>query len=110
MQRKDDRLVYCQTWQELDLIIMVVEVDVPRSQPVASHKLLVSGGALILDVAGQHALQAHAYALNVLDGTPALMTEEIETDDAVRVDVGVYWYGAVGFLLEHDFGRLCLQY
>jgi hypothetical protein len=98
--------VYRQTLHELDLVIVVVEVDVPRSQSVALHELLVSGWSLILHVAGQHALQAHADALDVLDRAPALVTEEIETDDSVRIDVGVYRYGAVGFLLEDHFRRL----
>lgn len=88
---------------------MVVEVDVSGSQPVALHEVLVSRWSLVLDVAGQHALQAHADALDVLDRTPTLMTEEIEADDAVRVYVGVHWYGAVVFLLEYHLGGFCSE-
>lgn len=97
----------CRQTKTLHFIIVVEKVNVSGSQTVASHKLLVSRWSLVLNVAGQHALQAHADALDVLDWTPALVAEEIEADDAIRVDVGVYRYRAVVFLLEHHFRRLC---
>jgi hypothetical protein len=41
-------------------------------------------------------LYAHANTLNVLDGTPALLTEEIETDYAIGIDVWVHGDGTIG--------------
>lgn len=62
---------------------MIVEIDVSGSPSIAGHELRISFRTLVLGVAGQHALQGHAYALDVLDGAPALGAEEIEADDAV---------------------------
>lgn len=90
----------------LDFVIVVVEIDVPRPQSVAPDEFLVSGRALILGVARQHALQGHAHALNILHWAPSLLTQQVQTDDAVRVDVGVYRYWSVGLLDEGHFRRL----
>lgn len=79
-----------------DLIVVVIEVDVPGPQPIALHEFIVARRSLILRVASQHALQAHTNALDVLYGTPALLTKQIEAYDAIRVDVRMYWYGSVG--------------
>lgn len=84
----------------------------------------VPGRSLVLRVAGQHALQAHADALDVLHRTPAGGAEEVEADDAVAVDVWMHGDGAGrrgrgrgkgrgggggggggGAGDEHDFGR-----
>jgi hypothetical protein len=56
-------------------VIMVVEVDVSRAKPVSSHKLVVARWSLVFGVARQHALNAHAYALDVLDRAPTLGAE-----------------------------------
>lgn len=86
---------------------MVVELDVLWSEAVPADKVLVPLRALVLGVPRQHALQAHADALDVLHRTPSLLAEKVEADDAVRVDVRVDRDWAVGKLDEDDFGRLC---
>lgn len=88
-----------------DLVIVIVEIDVPRPQSIAPDEFLVPGRALVFGVARQHALQGHAHALNVLHRAPSLLAQEVETDDAVRVDVGVYRYWPVGLLDEGHFRR-----
>lgn len=89
-----------------DGVIVIVEVDVSGSLPVTAHELFVAGGPLVLGIAGQHALDAHADTLNVLHWTPSLLAEKIQADDAVGVDVGVHRDWTVGQLHKHDFGRL----
>lgn len=76
--------------------VVVVEVDVPGPQPVPPHKLLVAGRALVLGVAREHALYAHADTLDILHGAPALLAEEVEADEAVGVYVGMDRDRAVG--------------
>lgn len=85
---------------------MVVEIDIPWPQSIAPDKVLVTRRAFILGVARQHALQGHAHALDILHWTPSLLAQEVETDDAVRVDVGMYGYWSLGLLNECDFGWL----
>jgi hypothetical protein len=77
---------------------MIIEINIPRSSPVISHKLLISLRSFILRVPRQHALQAHAYA--------ALLAEQVKTDDAVRVDVWVHGYWSVGAEEEGYFWGL----
>ena len=69
---------------------MVEKVNVFRPQAVGFHKLLVPWRPLVLGVAREHALQAHANALNILYWAPALLAEEVQADDAVAVDVRVH--------------------
>lgn len=68
-------------------IILVDKPNIPRPRCVPSDKLLIARWPLIFGVTGQHALETHAYRLDVLDRRPALRAEQIETDDAVGVDV-----------------------
>lgn len=75
---------------------MVVEIDVPGPQAVASDELFVARRPLILGIARQHALETHADTLDVLYRAPSLLSQEIEADDAVRVDVRMYGYGSIG--------------
>ena len=89
---------------------MVVEINVPRPQSIAPDEFLVTRRAFVLGVARQHALQGHAHALNILHRAPPLLTQEVETDDAVRVDVGMYRYWSVGLLNEGHFRRLWVNY
>ena len=86
---------------------MVVEVYVPWPQAVPPDELLVAWRSLVLGVPCQHALQAHAHALDVLHGAPALLAEEVEADDAVGVDVGVHRDRSVGQVDEGYLGRFC---
>lgn len=89
----------------LHSIIVVEELDVAGSQSVASDKVFVSRRPLVLVVARQHALDAHAHAGDALDGAPALLAEQVEADDAVGVDVGMHGDRAIGLLVEGDLGR-----
>jgi hypothetical protein len=83
------------------------EADIPWTLGVVLDKVLVARRPLLLRVAGQHTLQADADALDVVDGAPALAVEEVETYDAVGVDVWVPgdWVGVVAD--EDDFGSFC---
>lgn len=84
---------------------MVVEVNVSWSEAVAPHKLVITSGSLILLVSGQHALYAHADTLYVLYGTPALVSEKIQADNAVGVYVGMHWDRSLGCFHERDLRR-----
>ena len=90
------------------VVIVIIEINVLWPQAVGAHKLLVARRPLVLCVTRQHALQAHTDALDVLDGAPALLAEQVETDDAVGVDVRVDWDRAVGKLDKDDFWGFCL--
>ena len=90
---------------QLHGIIVIVEVDVPRSCAVHTHKLIIALGPFPLGVARQHALDAHAHALHILHRRPALCAQEIQTYIAVRVDVRVDGYGPRLRLLEDHFWR-----
>jgi hypothetical protein len=52
-------------------------------------KLLIPGRPLLLCVARQHALQTDTHALDIVDWAPALLVQQVQTDDAVGVDVRV---------------------
>src|SRR5438105_7008455 len=70
--------------------IVVVEIDVPRAQSISPHKVLIAWRPLVLGVSCQHALNAHAYTLDVLDWAPSLASQQIKANYAVRVYVWVY--------------------
>ena len=84
---------------------MVVEINVFRTESIGAYKLIISGWALVLRITRQHALDAHADALDVLYGAPSLLAKEVEADDAVRVDVRVNGDGSVGESHEDHLGR-----
>ena len=75
---------------------MVKKLDIAGSQLVASYKVLVTRRALVLVVARQHALDAHADTLDALDRAPALLAKQVEADDAVGVYVRVHRDWTVG--------------
>lgn len=85
---------------------MIVKINVLRPQLIGTDKVLVTRRPLVLCVSRQHALDRHADALDVLYGTPALVSEQVQANDAVAVDVRVHGYRAVGRLVEGDFRRL----
>ena len=87
-------------------VIVVEELDVSRPLLIASHKVLIAGRPLIFVIARQHALDAHAYARNALDRTPTLLTQKIETDDAVGVYVRMHRNGPIGLLVKSDLRGL----
>ena len=68
---------------------MIHKTDIPRALRITPHKRLIALRSLILRVPCQHALDTHAHALNILHRAPARVAEEVEADDAIRVDVRV---------------------
>ena len=88
-------------------IILIVKPYIPRPLRVPPHKVLVTRRPLVLTVPRQHALDAHAHALDVLHGAPAGAAEQVEADDAVGVDVRVHGDFAVGERDEGYFGGFC---
>ena len=71
-------------------VIVVIELNVPRTKSIAPHKFLIPWRTLVLGVACQHALNAHTDALHVLYWTPTLLTKKIETNKAVGIYVRVH--------------------
>jgi hypothetical protein len=69
--------------------------------------LVVANWSLILGVSSQHALNADANALDVLYRAPALLSEKIQADEAVGIDVGMHGYRAIRSLLEDYLGGFC---
>lgn len=69
---------------------MEVPGDISWPPLVVLYEVLVARWALVLLVTGKHALQAHAHALDIVNGTPALSVEQVETDETVRVHVWVH--------------------
>jgi hypothetical protein len=86
-------------------VVVVVELDIPWAQPITPHKFFVSWWTLVLGIASQHTLDAHADALHVLDRTPALLAQKIETDEAVGVDMGMHRNWPVRELDKCDLWR-----
>lgn len=80
---------------------------ITRSLPVVADKVGISRRSLVLGVAGQHALNTDADAFDILDRAPACAVQEVQADDSVGVDVGVYWDGTVGLFDEEDLGCFC---
>lgn len=72
------------------VIILVHKVDIPGSALVVGHKVTITRWPLVPGISCQHALQTHADTLDCLDGGPAWATQEVQTDDAVAVDVWVH--------------------
>lgn len=73
----------------LYIVVLVDKVDVADATAVGGDEFLVTGGSFVAGIGGQHALQTHANALDVLHGRPTGRAEEIEADNAVAIDVGV---------------------
>jgi hypothetical protein len=92
---------------KLNVIVMVIEIDVLGSLSVAPDKLFVARRPFVLAVARQHALDAHAHALDVLHGAPALRAEKVETYDAIGVDVWMHGNWSVVLLDKGDFWWFC---
>ncbi len=85
------------------------EADIPRPLCIVPDEVIVALWPLLLRVAREHALQANAYALDVMNWRPSLSVEEVEANDAIGVDVWVPGYG-VGVVLDEDyFGSLWLS-
>jgi acyl-coenzyme A synthetase/AMP-(fatty) acid ligase len=84
---------------------MIIEVDIPWSSSIVRHKIRISFRPFILRVSRQHALQAHTNTLHILNRRPSLLTEKIQADDSVRVDVWVHGDWAIGKEDEGYFWR-----
>lgn len=57
--------------------VLVYEANVSRPLRIPAHKFVVAWWSLVLSITSQHALKTHAHALNVLNGRPALSSEQI---------------------------------
>lgn len=53
------------------IIVVVEEIDIPRPTAVIRHEFTIPGGPLVARVGRKHALDAHADALDRLNGRPA---------------------------------------
>lgn len=82
--------------------IMKQKLDIPRPGAIGPDKIGVTRRTLGDRVAGEHALDAETDALDVLDGGPGGGGEEVETDYAVGVDMGVDGDGTRGVLEEEE--------
>jgi hypothetical protein len=67
--------------------IIIIEVDVLWTLCISPHEILITRRPLILRVAREHALNAHAHALHILDRTPPLATQQIQADNAIGVNM-----------------------
>ncbi len=56
---------------------MIIKLDVPGAQAVASDEFLISWWTFILRVTSKHTLYTHADTLYVLNWTPTLSAEKI---------------------------------
>ena len=74
----------------LAIIIVESPMNLARRKAIPCHKFCVAFRSLVFSVAAQEALQAHTDALHILDGTPALLVQEIEADVAIAVYVWVH--------------------
>lgn len=88
-------------------VVVVEKLYVSRSLSITSHKVLIAWWSLVLVVTRQHALDAHADTGDALNGTPALLAKQIETDNAVGVYVRVHGDGTVGLFVEGNFRGFC---
>ncbi|RFU36111.1 hypothetical protein B7463_g287, partial [Scytalidium lignicola] len=66
---------------------MIIEINIPWPSSIVQHETLIALWSFILAIPGQHALYTHADAFDVLHWTPTLSSQEIETNDAVGVDM-----------------------
>lgn len=111
-------LTLSRTWQcprtRLYVVIIVKEVDVAGPASVVRDEVAVAWRSFVTCICGQHALNAHADALNRLYRWPAGWTEEVQAYDSVAVYVRVDRDRARGLrrarqLDELDFRRLCVM-
>lgn len=103
----DPKSLRCCQACPLNMVVVIDELDIAWSLPVASDKFVIASRSLIERVARQHALDAHAYALCVLNWAPALAAQKVEADDSIRVNVWMHGYRAVRRFIEGDLGWLC---
>lgn len=91
---------------QLNSSVLVHKSNISWPLRISPYEILVARRSFILGVASQHTLNAHADALNILDGAPALGAEEVKANDAVGIDVWVDGDGTFGDMVyECYFGR-----
>jgi hypothetical protein len=95
------------TERPLNSIVVVIEVNVSWPKPIAPDEFLISRRPLILGITRQHTLYAHADALDALNWAPSLLAEQVETNDAVGVDMGMHRDRSVGKLNEGYLRWFC---
>jgi hypothetical protein len=84
------------------------KIDIPRPLSIILDKLIIALRPLLLRITSEHTLQAHTHALYVMNRGPSRAVEQVETDDAVGVDVWVPGNGVGLCFDEDDFGGLDL--
>lgn len=57
--------------------ILVDEANIPRSLRIPLYEFIIAWRSLVSGITGQHTLKTHAHALNILNGRPALSSEQI---------------------------------
>jgi hypothetical protein len=78
------------------------KTDIPRPLSIIPDKVFVPLRPFLLGITREHALQAYTHAFDIVDRGPTGAVEQVEADDAVRVDVRVPGYG-VCFGAEKDY-------
>ena len=84
------------------------KINIPRPQPIRPNKLIITRRSLTLFIPDQHTHNTQRRALSTLHRAPALTRQQIETDNAVAVNVRVQRYIARrrGAAHKDDFWRL----
>lgn len=80
-----------------DVIIIILEMNIPWPAPIRHDKILVPGRSFIACIRRQHTLDTNTDALDRLHGRPARRTKQVQTDNPVAVDVRVDGDRARGF-------------
>ena len=82
------------------------KANIPRPLGIIPHEILIALRPLLLRITRKHTLQTDTHTLDVVNRRPTGTVEQIETDDAVGVDVRVPGYGVRGCADEDYFGGL----
>lgn len=80
-----------------DVIIIILEMNIPWPAPIRHDKILVPGRSFIACIRRQHTLDTNTDAFDRLHGRPARRTKQVQTDNPVAVDVRVDGDRARGF-------------
>lgn len=92
---------------ETRLYCTVVEykLHVSRSRAVGFNELFVAFWSLVFGIAREHTLNTHTDTFGTLYWTPALCSQKVEANNAVRVDMRVHRDGTVWSLFKSDLRR-----
>lgn len=72
-----------------NIVIVILEVNIPRPTAIRSNEIAVPRRPLVARVRRQHTLNTHADALDRLHGRPSSRAEQVQADNPVAVDVRV---------------------